>query len=277
MGLGSIAPYPLSTPNLIEGLILRSPDTITVPNVLGSVAAVVTVTPGVGTQEITNYKLKELTTGQTLSVTSDATPTATEVVALLISAFRANPILNGVATVSGTTTLVITERQKGLAYPQLSFVDGGSTPTNTLSVANTTPVSDPSVLPFGRAMTYGSSKATPDLISAALSGSNVFAGVTGFTEADIPSLVGGNNYLNSSNPGYPAYMACNLVRVGLVAVYSESAVDPTASVYTDTNAGVNQGRFSASSGSGLTQITNGVSWQSKTTSAGLAVLKVNLP
>ncbi len=266
MSLGTLKPYDLTTANKIEGLIANTSDrVITLPNVYNQATRVVTITPGVSTQEATTYRLKETTTNQTISVVSDATPTAAEVVTLLKTAFQANPILNGLFTVSGTTTLVLTARQPGTSYSPFVFIDGGSTPTNVLTVAETTAATDPTAVEFGRAIVVNNS-GVYSRISSALSSTNVFAGVTGFTYADIESV------LNATNTSYPARAALNVVTDGLVCVYSDTAVDPTASVYVVHATG----RFRATSDSSNTsQIASTVaSWIEKTTSAGLTWLSL---
>lgn len=269
MALGSLAPYDLTTPNLIEGLIANTTHrTRTIPNVYGKTTRVVTVTPGVGTAEITVYKLKEIITNQTISVTSDVTPTAAEVVTLLLAAFRANPILNGLFTVSGTTTLVITARQAGADYSLFTFVDGGSTPTNVLTVAETTPSVDGNDIAVGRAIVVNNSGVF-NRITSALSSTNEFAGVTGFTYAELENVIG------RSTAGYPPEAAVNLVTDGIVAVYSDTAVDPTADVYVVHATG----RFRATADSTNTSQVNGTgvtaNWLERTTAAGLTWLRFN--
>lgn len=269
MSLGSLAPYDLSTQNMIEGLIANTTKrTITKPNIFGRATRVVTITPVTTAQEITTYRLKELYTNQTITFVSDASPTAAEVVTGLSAAFRANPILNGVFNVSGTTTLVLTARQPGNDYSMFSFVDGGSTPTNTLTVAETTPASDASDLLWGRAIVVNN-QGVYNRIANALSSTNEFVGITGFTYFDIENVVG------RTVGGYSAEMAVNVVTDGLVCVYSDTAVDPTADVYVVHATG----RFRATADSGNTSQVNGTgvlaNWIEKTSAPGLTWLRIN--
>lgn len=272
MAFNTLAPFDLTTPNLVEGLILWSDRIVTVPVAGGRTARSAVVTPGVATQEITTYRLTDSLTKQTISFVSDASPTAAEVVTGLIAAFRANPILNGMATVSGTTTMTITNRISGTDAPLFSFADGGSTPTNVITVA-TTAATDATSIPFGRCLVHTNTVARQSLIAAAFSSTNVFAGVSGFTQADLETLPG------RMVAGHTDGMALNSLRMGTIAVWSDSAVDPTANVFAihDSNS-ANYGRFSAASGAGKSQITTGgVGWASRTTGAGLALLRVNIP
>ena len=269
MALGSLAPYDLTTPNLIEGLIYNNTNrTITKPAMLSRATRVVTITPDVTAQEITVYRLRETLTGQVVTFTSDATPTAAEVVTGLTTAFRANPILNGQFVASGTTTLVLTARQAGIDYSGFTFVDGGSTPTNTLAVAETNVANDGSDLLFGRAISV-SNTGVFNRVSAALSATNEFAGVVGFTYADIENVVG------RSVGGYPTEAAYNLVTDGIVAVWSDTAVNPTADVFVIHA----NGRFRATADSTNTSQVNGTgviaNWVERTTAAGLTWLRFN--
>ena len=271
MPLGLLTPPDLSTANLIEGMILTADEVLTTPNNSGKVTRTVTITPGVTTQEITTYRLRELTSGITVSFVSDATPTAAEVVTGLTVAIRANSIFNGMVIVSGTTTLILTSRVLGSKSYDFDFVDGASTPTNVLAVGAETEGSDAVPLLFGRGLTYSQATSNASLIAAALSGTNVFAGITGFTQADL-------DYVINGSPAYNADAAVNNLRKGRIVVHSATAVNLTSQVWLNFS-GVNRGRFRATD-SGATdnsQITSGAAWLSRTTSAGLAILSLNLP
>lgn len=257
-------------PDLIEGMIVRHERVVTVPNASGKTARVQTITPGVSTQEITTYKLKETVTGILLNVTSDSTPTAQEVSDLIRAAIIADPVLNGLVTVSGTTTVVITARQSGGQAVQFNFVDNGSGPTNVVTVAVTTAGSDGTLMPMGRALTVDST-GKPVLINAALSGSNIFAGISCFDLGDNishPSFAG-NNY-------YDVLQPVSMMKKGEIAVYTASAVDPTKNVYA-VYSGAFQGQFAGSSVANSSQITSGAAWKSPAPANSLAVLVLNLP
>ena len=271
MALGTLTPYDISTAPLIEGLILQQDLISTIPNITGRVTRSVVITPGAVTQEITTYRLREVNTNQTISFVSDASPTAAEVVTGLTTAFRANMILSGLGVASGTTTLITTSRQTGARSFDFDFVEGGSTPTNLLSVAAETVGADAATLGFGRGMVFNSANNNANLISAALSTSNPFAGVTGFTQADI-------DYVGQGVSGYPSEAAVNLVRRGVVAVFCATPVDPTSQVWLSFS-GANRGRFRAtdSGASDNSQILAGCGWRSRNTAAGLAVLSLNFP
>lgn len=267
MGLGTLAPLELNTPNAIEGLIGDNYNRgITKPNIFNRASRNAVITPGVATQEATTYILKETVTNQTITVVSDANPTAAEVVTLLIAGFRANPILNGLFTVAGTTTMTITARTPGSENNVFTFVDGGSTPTNVLAVTQNASSGVTALdIPFGRCMTVDN-LGNYNRVATGFSSTLEFAGVTGFTYADIETVLG------RTVGGYPAEAALNIVTDGIVCVWSDTAVDPTADVYA-VNA---TGRFRATSDAGAAQIQTGlVSWLEKTSSAGLAWLRVN--
>jgi hypothetical protein len=266
MSLGSIAPYDINPQQYYEGLILYADRILTVPNVSGKTARVATVTPGVADTNATTYRLYEALTRQTITFVSAATPTAAQVVTGLTAAIRANSVLNGLVTVSGTTTLILTNRVMGSAKSaQLVFSDGGSTPTNVLTVAQTATGTEAGDLMFGRAMTYSNSSSNPALITAALSSTNVFAGVTGFTLFDL-----------EDDPN-TAYAAVNLVRKGEVVVYSDTAVDPTLPVFASFGSGVSRGRFRATTDANASQVQVGLlSWGARTTTPGLVPLRINM-
>jgi len=271
MPLGLLTPPDLATANLIEGMILTSQEVLTTPNNSGKVTRTLTVTPSISLQEITTYRLRDNTSGITVSFVTDATPTQTEIVTGLANAIRANSILNGMLIVSGTTTLILTSRVLGSKSYDFDFVDGGTTPTNVLVVGTATEGSDAVPLLFGRGLTYSQATSNASLIAAALSSSNFFAGITGFTQADL-------DYVINGSPAYNADAAVNNLRKGRIVVYSATAVNPTSQVWLNFS-GVNRGRFRATD-STLTdnsQITSGAAWLSRTTSAGLAILSLNLP
>lgn len=266
MSLGSLMSPDLITPNLMEGLIANTTNrVITKPNLFNRNNRGWIITPGVATQEVTTYRLKENLTNQVITVVSDATPTAAEVVTLLTTAFRANPILNGLFTVSGTTTLNLTARLPGADPNIYTFVDGGSTPTNTLNTSGGSIGVDSIDLPFGRCMTVDN-LGNYNRLASGFSGTLEFAGVTGFTYADIETV------LNRSVSGYPIDSSVNIVTDGVVCVWSDTAVDPTAAVY-----GVNTtGRFRSTADAAAVEITTGlVSWVEKTTAPGLTWLRIN--
>jgi len=272
MPLGLLTPPDLSTANLVEGMILTADEVLTTPNNSGKVTRTVSITLGTNTQEITTYRLRELTSGITVSFVSDATPTAAKVATGLTAAIRANSILNGMVTVSGSLPLILTSRVLGSKSYDFEFVDGGSTPTNLLFfLSPETEGSDAVPLLFGRGLTYSPATSNASLIAAALSGTNVFAGITGFTQADL-------DYVINGSPAYNADAAVNNLRKGRIVVHSATAVNPTSQVWLNFS-GVNRGRFRATD-STLTdnsQITSGAAWLSRTTSAGLAILSLNLP
>jgi hypothetical protein len=270
MAIGNIGSYPLTATPFIEGLTTFRTRVVTIPNQT-SQAAVFTLTPGVADAGVTTYRLIEYTTGRFVQWVSGASTTAALSVAGIAAAIQADPILNGIVSVTTTvTTVVLTTRQKGSRGSTLVFADNGSTPVNQIAVANTTAYSNSLDLPFGRGMTVGVT-GNPVLAAAALSATNVFTGITVFTEADQEYV------LNRGIPGYANESAVNLLKQGEIAVYSLTAVDPTKPVFLSYTADANQGRFSAVTGSGLSQITAGAGWSKATTSAGLALLQLDLP
>ncbi len=94
-------------------------------------AMVQTITPDVTTQSVTGYTVT--INGVPYTFTSDATPTATEVVAGLLAAINADGPL--AVTASGTTTLILTSDVPGIPFsvsvgPKLSVIV--TTPGNSL-------------------------------------------------------------------------------------------------------------------------------------------------
>lgn len=88
------------------------PEEIKIGKTSTAVAQVVTITPDVTAQEETEYTVT--LDGQEYSFTSDATPTAAEVVTGLIAAINADADNKALAT--GTTTLILTAKVAGVSF-----------------------------------------------------------------------------------------------------------------------------------------------------------------
>lgn len=263
-----------------EGVLVSAPKDgiITMPSASARAAKVQTITPTVTNQAATTYSLRETITGQIVSVTSDASPTATEVCNLLRTAIRANAILNGLMTVSGTATLIATSRVAGLAG-NFSFVDNAS--GQALAVVDTTAAAENSVIPFGRLLiqTPGSSRGV-EMIDADLSTSIILKGISLYTEAAITTQGIGVTTVE----GYAGDTPINVLRKGRAWVYVWEAVNEASPVHV-YKATSRQGQFRASSdGSDTVSLVGtagtyagGLSFAGKTTGAGLVELDINLP
>lgn len=264
---------PLLSPNLQEGAIIYKERAITFPNSAGDVAKVQTVTPGVATQEITVYRLIETVSNQSVTFTSDATPTAAEVVTGLTAAIRANPVLNGMVSVSGTTTLILTGRGKGTGYVNFNFADNGSTPTNTLAVVDTTAAADSANIPIGRGLVSGTDGILK-LSSGALSSTNVFRGVTVMDMTDFYGM----GFASSLNTGlyYPADYPGTLLEKGECCVRFGTAVDPTTALYM-CHQGTNSGIFGSSSLANSSALGSNIKPAGVYSAGQLGVLKVTIP
>jgi hypothetical protein len=226
---------------MLEGSIIRAPygGTFTFPNNAGQAAQVQTITPGAADTNATTYILLEQTTGQSVTFVSGASPTAAQVVTGLKAALALNPVLSGLAVYTGTTTLIATSRQTGAGATPLSFVDGGSTPTNTLSVAATTAGTDPSVIYPGRGLVVSST----GVISLPSGSSFTFAGVSGVGQTDNYS----NDYPGAIDGlyGLPNNPSVGVKR-GEVAVKFLTAANPTSTIYM-VYSGSTAGQFAGSS------------------------------
>lgn len=264
----------------LEGLLVSSArdGIITMPNAGGKAAKVQTVTPTVTTQAATTYSLRETLTGQTVSVTSDATPTATEVCNLLRTAIRANAVLNGLMVVSGTATLIATARTSGLAG-NFNFVDNAS--GQALTVADTTAAAENSVIPFGRLLVQapGTSRGVK-VIDGDPSTSLILKGISQYTEAAITTQGIGVTTVE----GYAGDIPINTVRKGRIWVYTWEAVNESSPVHV-YKAGTKAGQFRASAdGSDTVELVatagtyaGALSFAGKTTGAGLVEIDINLP
>lgn len=192
------------------------------------------LTPGVGTQEVTVYRLIEELTGQTVQFTSSATPTAAAVVTGLKAAIVANPILNGLVDLSGTSTLIITAKQPGKGYTQFSFKDNGSTPTNKVANTSTTLGSNGSPLAFGRILQMDPATGLITPLSAAISGSNIFAGIMPRSFYDVQDLM-------EVDP----LSAITQFLEGTIYLKTLTDINPGSTVYGSTAADSDQGRIRA--------------------------------
>jgi hypothetical protein len=93
----------------------------------------------------------------------------------------------------------------------------------------------------------------------------------------------GTNLAADGRVGYPAKRGVNILRRGVIWVYSTEAVaigDPVRfwdTDYSGTVAGAFVGRFcKTASGTRTTLFTNGAQWLSKTSGAGLAKLEISM-
>lgn len=267
LGVGTV---PLVQPDLLEGTIVYNIRTITVPNNGGAVKRSVTITPDVTNQAIATYALKEVLTGETITVVSDSTPTAVEVSNLIRAAIKNNTTLSGLFTLNqdGNGTVVATALNSGSNNPQFNFVDNGTT-VNSLAFS-VTPGSDSSTIGFGKAvLTDGVNYFQAN---QALSGSIVLAGVSGFDPADITF-----DPITYQNAGYYSKFPVNCVQKGGVAVFTSTAVDPTKPVYLDYS-GAYAGSFRGTSAAGVaSQISSGAKWYRAYPAGSIAILEVNLP
>jgi hypothetical protein len=259
------------TPNFIEGLITEwSKDgIITVPNNLGATARVQTLTPDATTQAVSNVRLIEDVTGQTINVVTDSTPTATKIVTLLRTAWNANSVLSGLAVASGTATLILTDRQTGINRIPFNLIDNGSdtlTPVATVTTAATGVATSS----FGRAATVNN-LGQIGMISAALSGTNVLAGILANVLADIVA----DPYISPVS-GFKANDAMPMVKKGKIVVRTLTAVDPTAQVWAIFS-GADRGRFRATTAANASQVTNGLQWANVASAGSLVELRINLP
>lgn len=269
---------PQSTDDFMVGAVTYQRRVITVPNVAGTVTQSFIVTPSVTAQEITTYRLLEKTTGQMLEVVSDASPTATEVVTLLKDAWTKNAVLNGIAESSGTTTFIVKNRSAGISGIQLDLIDGGSTPTNTLSVAKTAGKLAENV-GFGLAMTKNA-QGIYTLPTAALSASNLFGGVTTFNLAEQES---DPNFAGNSPGYYMANAAIGLLKQGQIPVLVSTAVETTSKVFISFDtANATNGQFRGTAAANYSEVIPGtncfgtVSWEKATPAGSIALLNIDL-
>jgi len=115
-------------------------DDISLVNASPQAAQVATVT--ITAQNDTLYTVT--INGVSVTYTSDASGTQAEISAGLQAAIEAEPSISGLVIASGSTTLIITSRQAGLAFTIAVGVN--------LSAAATTASAAAAALPFGRAV-----------------------------------------------------------------------------------------------------------------------------
>lgn len=264
--------FPQTTPDLIEGWALnaRESDIITLPNSALNTLRSATITPGVATQEVTVYRLLERATGQLIvAAASDSTPTAIEASNLIRAAIRANAVVNGLVTLNadGNGTVVVTQRPG--AYVDIDFVDGGSTPTNVVTVVTTAATNSP-VIPRGRAVTSPSTK--PDsiqLISATLSATNILRGFSISSYFDQYDL---------ATEGYqPRDPGAGVLRKGPMTIRCQTNWTPLSDVwliFSGANAGTL--RTSDSGGGDNIKIFGGITFGNSGSAGGIAKINVSL-
>jgi hypothetical protein len=264
-----------ATPDLIEGLLMLHEHFLidTIPNVGNSSPQALVVTPSVAVQEATMYRLTEMTTGQSIKYQSDANPSATEVVAGLIAAWNANSILNGLGTAKGTNTLEVSVRGF-VSGIRLELVDGGSTPTNQLTVTNNA-AKGAERLKFGRGLVVGED-GKPKLPTGAIDDTTLkFAGCTTINLADYVSEPAFTTL--EVNGYYTANQAVGRLKTGQICVKSPTPVNPTLPVFLSYDvANGTQGTFRSTAAPNYSQLPMEKACWAKNNSAGLVLLNIDV-
>lgn len=189
---------------------------------------------------------------ETISYTSDANATATEIYAGLKAAFDANPVAFGLASSAATgTELTISGRFEGSPLP-VEVV-----PAAGLDAVKTT-ASEGAPLPFGRAVVADTGT---DRVKLPVAGSAAadFIGVSIMTYDEMSNTVG-----NATVDGYRVGTSARILRTGRIIVEGAQADVATSAsqVWIERSVSADKGKFFTSNGSGTcVQITDGsIKW-----------------
>ena len=267
-------PFGIGTPlypdQYVEGLIVDAAphDIIPLANSAGAVKQVATITVGTAADN-TTYSL--MVDGQTVSINSGTSATATTIRDALVAAIKQSPLVYGkVIPTTGSGTVILTARIAGTAGSFTPAISNGGT---GYALAATTAAADPALIAFGKGLTTSSTEGqrTCRRINAALSSTNVFRGVSSRTLAMASQGIG-----YSIVEGYPPQEAVNCVRKGRIAVRVWETVTPQSAVWV-YHTGDYGGDFRATTDANASQISSGASWYEGASAGGLAVLDLNLP
>lgn len=267
-------PFGIGTPlypdQYVEGLIVDAAphDIITLSNNAGAVKQVATVTVGTAADN-TTYSV--VIDGVTISINSGTSATATTIRDALVAAIKQSPLAYGkIIPTTGSGTVVLTARIAGTEGKFTATIAGGGT---GYAITATTAAADSALIPFGKGLTTSSTEGadTCRVINAALSGTNVFRGVSTRTLA-MPSQGIGVSVVE----GYGIKEVVNCARRARVAVRVWESVTPLSAVWV-YHTGAYAGDFRATTDANASQISAGANWFKGAAAGGLAVLELNLP
>lgn len=201
--------------------------------------------------------------------TSAGSQTSDAIAAAWLTDLQADDDLANIAAVTKTGTGVLTFAfiHPGRAYSFTTTVVAG-----TAVVANTQAAGGVNI-PLGVAVEHGSA----DDFASLLDGSTADADIAGVTTRGLDALV--HDY--GSNDGlFEPGQTMNVLHEGDVIVYVEDAVTKGAGAFTriaNAVAGKTLGTFRSDADGGDAIAMTGAKYQSSTTGAGLAILRVNRP
>ena len=192
-------------------------------NSAGQTNEVNTVTPSAVNS--TEYNL--VVFGETLTYTSDASATATEICTGLKAAFDANPLGRGLGTAAAGATLVITA-----GYPGVSLDVDASGDSNLANVV-TTAGAGASTISFGRGCWYASTTSND---SCKQDGTGLaateFAGIARYSYEEASQTPG-----DATDVGFQAGQDAILCRRGQIYVEGGDAADRSDQVWIDRATG----------------------------------------